>query len=327
MEYQFNNKNTKVQQLADLIKDAISINEIKAGDKLPSINSLSRKYSISRDTVFKAFLQLKEKGIIDSIHGKNYYVRNQFTDVFLLLDEYSPFKEAFYKSLRDKLPLNYKVDLWFHQYNQQLFNTIIDEAAGRYNKYLVMNYHNEQFSEKLRKIEKERLLLLDFGKFDKEEYSYICQDFDEGLYDALSSIKNDLKKYSKLIFVIYKTHKHPKSSKDFFKKFCEDNQFECQILDEVSDEMKIEKNHFYLVIKHDDVVNLIKKGKAEGLKTGKDFGLLAYNENPFFEVVEDGISGISVDFKLMGNIAADFVLKNRKTQITLPTEVNKRNSF
>ena len=34
MEYQFNNKNTKVQQLADLIQDAISINEIKVGDKI-----------------------------------------------------------------------------------------------------------------------------------------------------------------------------------------------------------------------------------------------------------------------------------------------------
>lgn len=327
MEYQFNNKNTKVQQLADLIQDAISINEIKVGDKLPSINSLSRKYNISRDTVFKAFLLLKEKGIIDSIHGKNYYVRNHFTDIFLLLDEYSPFKEAFYKSFREKLPLNYKVDLWFHQYNEQLFNTIIDEAAGRYNKYLVMNYHNEQFSEKLRKIDPKRLLLLDFGKFEKENYSYICQDFDEELYKALYSIKNDLEKYSKLVFVINKDHKHPKSSKDFFKKFCENHHFNYDILDEVKDEMQLKKNHFYLVVKHMDVVKLIKKGKNEALIAGQDFGLLAYNENPFFEVIDNGISSIGIDFKRMGNIAADFVLKNNKIQINLPTEVNTRNSF
>mgnify|MGYP007102287653 CR=1 FL=1 len=42
-----------------------------------------------------------------------------------------------------------------------------------------MNFDNEKFSMVLNKIHPTKLLLLDFGKFEKEKYSYICQDFDE----------------------------------------------------------------------------------------------------------------------------------------------------
>ena len=44
---------------------------------MPSINQLSRDYKVSRDTVFKAFIDLKERGIIDSTPGKGYYVVNR----------------------------------------------------------------------------------------------------------------------------------------------------------------------------------------------------------------------------------------------------------
>lgn len=70
----FDGKKTKVQQLAEYIQDAIATNELKVGEKLPSINHLSRQFSVSRDTVFKSLSDLRARGMIDAIHGKNYYV-------------------------------------------------------------------------------------------------------------------------------------------------------------------------------------------------------------------------------------------------------------
>ncbi len=125
------------------------------------------------------------------------------------------------------------------------------------------------------------MLLLDFGKFDKDGYSYVCQDFDNGLYDALATIKSELGKYKKLIFVLNKFHKHPQSSKAAFSNFCLDNHFEFGILDEILEKTTVQKNYFYLVIKQEDVVEIVKQGNIEGLKPRKDYGLLAYNENPF----------------------------------------------
>lgn len=327
MELEFNNKNTKVQQLTDFIQKSIAMDELKVGDKIPSINQLSRRFHLSRDTVFKAFTDLKNRGIIDSIHGKNYYVASHNKNILLLLDEYTPFKELLYNTLRDKLPSYYEIDLWFHQYNEHLFDQIISNSAGMYNKYLVMNYHNERFSETLLKIDKKKLLLLDFGKFDKEGYSYICQNFDEALYNALDTIKSCLRKYRKLFFVFNKHHKHPQSCKEFFSKFCIDNSLTFEIIDEVTEKTTILANSFYLVIKQEDLVRIIKKGRQEQLKAGKDYGLLAYNENPFYEVIENGIASIGVDWERMGNLTAEFVVNEEPVQKFLSTEIIARNSF
>lgn len=73
----FGQQTTKVKQLADLISQDISMGRYKTDTALPSINQLSHDYKVSRDTVFKAFIDLKERGIIDSTPGKGYYVVNR----------------------------------------------------------------------------------------------------------------------------------------------------------------------------------------------------------------------------------------------------------
>ena len=147
----FGQQASKVTQLADALSQAISRKEFLEGDSLPSINQLSAQYGVSRDTVFKAFLDLRERGLIDSTPGKGYYVTSQVTNVLLLLDQYTPFKEALYNSFVRHLPINYKVDLLFHQYNERLFNTILRESIGKYNKYIRALSHSVVFYRNIRK--------------------------------------------------------------------------------------------------------------------------------------------------------------------------------
>ena len=327
MELEFNNKNTKVKQLADYIQRAISISELIPGDKLPSINTLSKKNNISRDTVFKAFNELRIRGLIESIHGKNYYVSTQVKNVLLILDEYTPFKDVLYNALISKLPESYKIDLWFHQYNEKLFNNIVRESYGMYNKYLIMNYHNEVLAESLLKIPPQKLLLLDFGNFRKEGLSYVCQDFDRGFYEALNQAKHDFKKYKKIVFLFDKRHKHPQSSKKHFIEFCMDNNFEFEIIDAFTPEMPVQEGTLYIVIKQTDVVKVIKRSKIDNLTAGIQFGIIGYNNNPFYEVIENGIASISIDWEEMGNLAADFVINGIPINRYLPTKIIKRQSF
>lgn len=322
----FGQQTTKVKQLADLISQDISMGRYKTDTSLPSINQLSHDYEVSRDTVFKAFIDLKERGIIDSTPGKGYYVVNRQKNILFLLDEYSPFKDTLYNSFVRKLSTQYKVDLWFHQYNEKLFNTLLRDSIGRYNKYVVMNFDNEKFSPYLYKIDPSRLLLLDFGQFDKKEYSYICQDFGEAFYQAMVQLSDRLQRYRKLILFLPRESKHPKETCDYFRKYCTDQHLNHDVIESM-DEQEVRSGEVYIAIRQIDVVEIVKRSREAGLVCGTDFGLIAYNDTPAYEVIDRGITAMSVDWKKMGALAADFILTGKPVQFYLPTEIHLRGSL
>lgn len=321
----FGQQSTKVKQLSDIIEQDIRMGRYKTDTSLPSINHLSRVYGVSRDTVFKAFAHLKERRLIDSTPGKGYYVINRQERIFLLLDEYSPFKNTLYNSFIKGLSLSYKVDLWFHQYNEHIFNTVLHEAIGRYNYYVVMNFDNEKFSPLLSRIHPSRLLLLDFGKFEKEDCSYICQNFDDAFYEALTRLTDRLCRYRKLVFQLSAGSRHPRTSVESFESYCRTNGLLSEIV--VEEEIhEVEAGVAYIVIRQTEVVNIIKQGRAKGLKCGIDFGLIAYNDTPAYEVIDEGITALSINWEEMGRKAARFILTGEPIREYLPTEVHLRHS-
>ena len=60
---------------------------------------------------------------------------------------------------------------------------------------------------------------------------------------------------------------------------------------------------------------------------GEDFGLLAYNENPFYEIVGDGISSIGINWSEMGRISSEHIFTDKPVQKYLPTVITTRGSF
>lgn len=89
---------SKVTLVTDAIINAISNSVLKKGDILPSVNAINKEYGISRDTVFKAYSELKRLGVVESTRAKSYHVVNSSSRVFLFLDLYSPFKDALYNA-------------------------------------------------------------------------------------------------------------------------------------------------------------------------------------------------------------------------------------
>lgn len=327
MKNKFGQKTTKVKQLADLISQEISIGKYKVNSDLPSINELIKSHHVSRDTVFKALLDLKERALIDSTPRKGYYVINRQKNILLLLDEYSPFKDVLYNSIVKHLPETYKVDLWFHQYNERKFNKILREAIGLYNTYVVMNFDNEKLSDYLYRIDPSRLLLLDFGKFDKKDYSYICQDFDEAFYQGLERLDEQLKHYRKITLVYPNGIKHPHSAWDYLKKYAADHNMEAEIWTRPAIECPIKFKVAYIAFRQTDIVDLIKNSRDIGFECGRDFGVIAYNETPAYEVIDKGITTLSIDHRLMGLETSRFILNGEQIRKYLPTEVHLRGSL
>ena len=327
MKVNFNHSSTKIKTLIDALNLSIMQGKLKVGDNLMSINEASAFYKVSRDTVFKAYSELKRTGVIDSTPQKGYFVKDDVHRVLLLLDTYSPFKKDLYHRFVENLPENYKVDLIFHQYNENLFETILQESIGKYSMYLVMNFSNDKLSETLKTIPAGKLLLLDFGNFEKSEFSYIFQDFNQALYDSLKEGIDAIRKYRKLVYVFPEDLRHPVSSIEYFKQFCTDFGFEYALIRKNSEWKGVESGCLYLCITTEDMVKIVKDADKNGYKSGREIGLIAYNDDPVLEVIKNGISAISIDFGLMGEKAAGFVKSKAVIQEYLPTKLIIRGSI
>lgn len=327
-ELQFNRtfSTTKVKHLVDALSNAISQGKFKAGQTLPSVNRISQQYNLSRDTVFKAYQELKSHGIIDSTPAKSYHVVNVMNKVLLMLDVYSPFKDVLYNAFVSNLPKNYKVDLVFHFYNEHLFETVINDSLGRYNHYVIMNFGNDVLHPSLKKIDQGKLLLLDLGDFEKNDYPFICQDFGKSVYNCLTTNITLLAKYQNLVLYLPEESEHPKILIRYFKKFARDNKLKAEVIKSIQ-KTNLVKDTAYLIIQQKDLVEMVKRCRSENLAIGKDVGLIAYNDTPMYEIIENGITVISTDFARMGQNAAEFVKTRQKVYEVIPAQMIVRGSL
>jgi DNA-binding LacI/PurR family transcriptional regulator len=65
----------------------------------------------------------------------------------------------------------------------------------------------------------------------------------------------------------------------------------------------------------------------DNLVIGKQVGIISYNETPLKEIILDGITTISTNFREMGKTAARLVLEKSKDHVANLFEVNLRNSL
>ncbi|MCK3684908.1 GntR family transcriptional regulator [Maribellus sp. YY47] len=318
---------TKLQQLVHSITEAIAKGELKAGDPLPSVNQLSSESGFSRDTVFKAYNILKQRSVVESAPTKGYFVANESYRVFVLLDDFSAFKEQLYQSLRQNLPESYAVDLLFHHYNREVFTQLIESSLGRYSMYVVMNIDHQSMEPILNKIDSNKLLLLDMGKPANDKVNYLLQDFGESVIHCLDEQADRFRKYNELVLVYSeKDTPHPGEVVPAIQSFCKKHSI---IFSRVSrfDSSKLKSGQAYFVIRDSDLVEVIKSCRSNQLELGKQVGIISYNDTPMKEIVGGGITVISTDFEEMGREVATFVQHKHKIGKVLSTSLILRDSL
>lgn len=319
----------KYRQLVLAIEMAIAENRLKRNDKLPSINKVSLEFSISRDTVLLAYDELKKRGIIFSILGKGYYVKSvEFSfeqRIFLLFDELNSFKEDIYNSFLETMENKAQVDIFFHHFNGDMFQKLINESNGNYSKYIIMPTNLEGAATAIKTLPAQDVYILDQTNSDLKGYPSVHQNFVKDIYEALLKGKYLLDKYEKLV-LIFPGFREPLGMKTGFEKFCFDFSIHYEIIQEFT-ERPIQKGEVYVIPDDRDLVKVIEKSKLQNLKLGSDFGIISYNETPLKKVVENGITTISTDFKMMGNLLAKMILEGGKEQIENKNTLIIRNSI
>lgn len=325
----------KYQQLINNIIADIQEGKWKYGDKLPSINETSEELYLSRDTVERAYKKLKKLGVIIPVRGKGYYITSvdslEKLKILLIFNKLSNYKKIVYQSFIETLGDKATVHIHIHHYETAIFNNILTENLGKYHYYVIIPHFtdiSEDTYELINKIPKERLVLLDKNLDNIHgDYISVYQDFQNDIYEALNQGIDLLEKYKKLVFILPEDPgKKGLNIQSGFRKFCGVNKFENEII-ENEDFTEVHKGEVYISEEESDLVSIIKFARKKNLKTGKDIGILSFNDTPLKEVLENGISVISTNFVRMGSLAAELILEKRKLKVRNEFSFIRRNSL
>lgn len=330
-----NSKMQKYLQLAECISIAIKQGKLRKGDKIFSINELSNECFLSRDTVQKAYNSLVQQGVIKAIQGKGYYVNR--TDIgrsyriLLLFNKISNYKKEIYDSFIHALGENAFVDLKIHHSNIRVFEDLIMDNLNEYDFFVVMPHFYEHASKAhdlISRIPIQKLIILDKDLTHIEKnYTAVYQDFKNDIVEALDTGLTHLKKYNNFFLVFPKLVPYPPEIVVGFKNFCMQNRFCYNIIPEIQPASQLIKGSVYIVIEETDLVQVIKKCRAQKLKPGRDIGIISYNETPLKEILLDGITVLSTDHAKMGQTAAALILENRQEKIKNPFTLTIRKSL
>lgn len=324
-----NSRIPKYQQIVHSIIEDIEKGYLEVGQKIPSINEISEEYYLSRDTVEKAYNQLKEKKIIVSAKGKGFYVARAMLssqiNVLFLLNKLSSYKLRIYNAFVNSMGASAHVNLSVYHCDPKILLNILQENAGAYDYYVVMPHFKDdqlihQNTDKavmkaLQDIPEDKLLVMDNYLPQLPGVASIYQDFKMDIYEALKEGLYRLKKYNKLILV-YPTkslYPYPQEILQGFRKFCLDFDFDFEVLDTIYSDMELQAKDAYIIIEEVDLVNLVKQVRDQNFELGKDIGVISYNDTPLKELL--GITVISTDFQVMGETAAYMILKNKKEAV------------
>jgi DNA-binding transcriptional regulator YhcF (GntR family) len=299
------------------------------GDRIPSINDFRSEYGLSRDTVFAGLKELMSKGIIASNQGVGYFVSSTEIQtahrIFLLFNEFNEFKEDLFNAFISSVSEQATVDLYFHNYNRKVFETLIAEAKNNYTHYILMP-GKFQGIEPLLKSLSGRVFLLDHLHPElKGKYSSVSQNFADDTYQALQSEATLISKY-KRILMVQKDKKEPMERYDGLKQFCSENGFEHDYLSEITGR-EIAKGDLLMVVNDRDLVDLLKQAAVQKFIPGIDFGVISYNDTPLKELLAGGITTLSTDFKLMGKTMAKLIDSKKVITVDNPWRLNLRSSL
>ncbi len=328
----------KYKQIAQSIIENIETGQVKPGYQLPSITQLSIDYLVSRDTVEKAYKILRNQGVIESVKGKGFYVLisspKSKLRIFVLFNKLSSYKKVIYNTLAYELRDKANLELFVYHCNLDLFESYINDKVGRYNYYVIMSHFDTpdkaRIANAINKIHPDKLILLDNIVEGVDRFrGAVYQDFKADIYEALTEGLPQLEKYKKLTFVFPENvpYPYPRHIVLGFKRFCAIHHFDYEVLSELKAEHTIEKGTAYLLIEENDLAELIKKIRAQGLVIAKDIGIISYNDTPLKEVLLEGISVVTTDFQQLGASTAKIVLHQLKGEIKNDFKLILRNTL
>ena len=323
----------KYRQVVDLFISDIEAGIFKQGQRIPSINETSEELLLSRDTVEKAYVYMKKKGILAAVKGKGYYVNHvnvgRKIKVYLLFNKLSNYKRSIYYSFVNTMRNKASVDVGIYNYDFEEFVSLIDNNLHNYDYFVILPHfknENAPIGDVIKRIPKEKVLIVDRYLEELKDYPVVYQEYDQDIQSALSCALELLKKYIRLNLLFPKAEFYPPYIVRGFKIFCQVHGFDFSIIDHLEDS-QINRGEAYIIVSDDDLYNFIRIVRLKNWTLGQECGVVAYNENQVKEILCDGITTISTNHEEIGHLAANMILSQKFERIKSPFRLIRRNSL
>jgi len=323
----------KYKQVVELFISDIEAGIFKQGQRIPSINETSEELLLSRDTVEKAYVYMKKKGILLAVRGKGYYINqvnvSKKLKICLIFNKLSNYKRSIYYSFVKTMGVKASVDVFIYNYDLDEFEAIVNKNLNNYDYFVILPHfrnENANISEVIKKIPREKVLIVDRFLEELKDYPVVYQEYDKDIQSALTYGLDLLRKYTQLNLVFPQAEFYPPYIVRGFRIFCQINEFENTIIDRIED-AEIRPKEAYIIVSDDDLYAFIRKIKQKNWTLGKDCGVVAYNENQVKEILCDGITTISTNHEEIGHLAAQMILTKKFERIKSPFQFIRRNSL
>ncbi|WP_310391830.1 GntR family transcriptional regulator [Hymenobacter sp.] len=326
-------KMPKYKQIVQSFIADIERGVLKDGAQLPTITELSGEYDLARDTVEKAYRELRERGFLTSVQGKGYYVQahgDTKLKILLVFNKLSSYKKLIYYAFIEALGDQATVDLQIHHYNAHLFQEIIERSLGKYNYYVVMPHFTlatsqEEYLKVLELIPAEELVLLDKDIPElNRQVPGVFQDFNRDIGGALDALAKELERYPRMTMILPSDDNYPVEIDRGFRQFCRYNDKQVAVKDNATDEV-LTPGTAYVVVRETDLVELVKKVRQTSYLLGREIGIITFNETPLKELLN--MTVITTDFEQMGRTAAQLILEKKRIKVKNPFYTIRRGSL
>lgn len=328
------------KQLIAEIERLIDNGELAEGDCLPSMNELSAELNISKETVKKVYSILRERGLIESMHGKGFFVtawrESRKLRIFMLFDKLSQYKQTLYDAFVNKIGDKAEITLYIYNQDIDTFEEFIDHTLGKYDYYIVTPHFNldpviqARALKTMKRIPNRKLIILDnWPRSLQGNYGAVYQDMSNDIYDGLQNALEDLKKYDKLHVVTLSTSLYGSLIMAGVERFCTDNDIEVEFHYEINADM-MKRGGVYLLLNGQlglGLVEAARMAQLRGLQIGKDIGIISYNDSYLSEIILGGLTTVSTDFEQMGCLAANMVLTHDLRKVKCDFKLTRRNTF
>ncbi|MDR0946178.1 MAG: GntR family transcriptional regulator [Ruminococcus sp.] len=109
------------EQIKEQIKAAVMSGEIKAGEMLPSVRGLARELKVSNITTIRAYSDLENEGIVNTVQGRGCFVNALPIDVIkeqYLKEIDTNLDNIVKKGIEAKIPLSELILKLENKYNE-----------------------------------------------------------------------------------------------------------------------------------------------------------------------------------------------------------------